>query len=175
MKKSSRLSFRISAKLDNKLETAVMQSNGELRDRSDFGYKAVIYYLNYLAHTKTQEDILMAALLIIADAKQIKTDEIREVEDKYKNRLLMISAIDVKTEHPKFSELMTLIDNLPSYIQEGYIICLDEVDFDGIEDLYEEVRDKYFLEGKTHLRTIEREVPVVVKGITKKSQPRSKR
>ena len=49
MKKDSRLSFRISSKLDDQIEKAIMLANGDIRDRSEFGIKSVIYYLNYLA------------------------------------------------------------------------------------------------------------------------------
>jgi hypothetical protein len=54
-------------------------------------------------------------------------------------KLLRIKAIDVKLDHPNFSELLTMIDNLPSKNQEDYIRRLDEVEFEGIEELCKEV------------------------------------
>ena len=151
MKKGSRLSFRISSKLDGTIEKAILQSQGEIRDRSEFGLKSVIYFLNYLAHTKSEEHVLMAAILKLAESKSIKTDDIDEISTVFQDKLQMIKEIDVKSEHPKFSELLTIIDNLPSKAQETYINRLDEVEFDQIEDLYKEVREKYYLEGKDPL------------------------
>ena len=151
MKKGSRLSFRISSKLDGTIEKAILQSQGEIRDRSEFGLKSVIHFLNYLAHTKSEEQVLMATILKLAESKRIQTSDIDEINTIYQDKLQMIKEIDVKLEHPKFSELLTIIDNLPSQDQENYILRLDETDFDGIEDLYKEVRERYYLTGKDPL------------------------
>lgn len=152
MKKNSRLSFRISNKLDNTIEKAIQQSQGEIRDRSEFGYKSVIYFLNYLAHTKTEEDVLMATILKLAKSNKIKSKAIRSINKKHQEKLQMIREIDVKSEHPKMSELLTIIDNLPTDIQEEYLIRLDEVEFDGIEDLYGDARNTYYLKGRDAIK-----------------------
>jgi hypothetical protein len=151
MKKGSRLSFRISSRLDGTIERAILQSNGEIRDRSEFGLKSVIYYLNYLTHTKTEEQVLMATILKLAESKSIETNDLDGIKAIFQEKLQMIKEIDVKSEHPKFSELLTIIDNLPSEVQESFIIRLDEIEFDGIDDLYTEVREKYYLTGKEPL------------------------
>lgn len=163
MKKGSRLSFRISSHLDGTIEKAIQQSQGEIRDRSEFGLKSVIYFLNYLAHTKSEEQVLMATILKLAESKSIQTSDIDEINTVFQDKLQMIKEIDVKSEHPKFSELLTIIDNLPSKNQEDYIIRLDEIDFEGIEELYKEVREKYYLEGKDPLimeDTIEKDIVI---------------
>jgi hypothetical protein len=160
MKKSSRLSFRITSKLDKNLEKAILQSQGEIRDRSEFGLKSVIYYLNYLAHTETEEHVLMATILKLAKTNKIQSDHIDEINTIYQEKLRMIREIDVKSEHPKFSELLTIIDQFAIGDQEDYIERLDEVDFDGIDELYKEIRERYYLEGKEPLKISEKEIPV---------------
>ncbi len=149
--------------MDNNIEKAILQSQGEIRDRSEFGLKSVIYYLNYLVHTTSEEQVLMAILLELAKAKNIDTEELDRISTIHEGRLRNLRETDVKSEHPRLSELLTIIDNLPTTIQEEYLVRLDEVEFDGIEDLYKEVRDKYFLEGKEPLRIVDRENLVLKK------------
>ena len=44
MAKDSRISFRISEELSKQIDQVILESEGEIRDRSEFGTKAVQYY-----------------------------------------------------------------------------------------------------------------------------------
>ncbi len=73
-------------------------------------YKFPIYDLNYLVHTKSEEHVLVATLLELAKAKNIDTEELDKISTIHEGRLRNLREIDAKAEHPRLSELLTIID-----------------------------------------------------------------
>jgi metal-responsive CopG/Arc/MetJ family transcriptional regulator len=75
-KKEARLSFRITNELSEDIDKVVDQTN-KIKDRSDFGTKAVSYYIAYLREELNIRESMKNA--IIALSKEINAEDLPDV------------------------------------------------------------------------------------------------
>lgn len=78
-KKESRLSFRITPELSTEID-GLIQDYKEIKDRSDFGTKAIKLYLSYLNEDLALKDIITSSIMAIAEeTKHQNLPEIRQL------------------------------------------------------------------------------------------------
>lgn len=143
MRKDSRLSFRISPLLNDRIEMAIEQSTGDIRDRSEFGTKAVEFYLDYLHSTVSENEIIINAVLKLANSFNVKLPEIEklvQIKEKIEKRL--------PSAHPKYAEIIKIRDKLPKETKEEINSKLLSANYEDIDEIYEFTRERYFMKGK---------------------------
>jgi hypothetical protein len=73
MNKTSRLSFRIEANVSQRIDELI-NLNPDIRDRTDFGTKSVMYYLNALEKEEEDMTLVIKALISLAESLDMKND-----------------------------------------------------------------------------------------------------
>lgn len=73
MNKTSRLSFRIEASVSQRIDELI-NLNPDIRDRTDFGTKSVMYYLNALNKEEEDMTLVIRALISLAGNLDMKDD-----------------------------------------------------------------------------------------------------
>ena len=73
MNKTSRLSFRIEASVSQRIDELI-NLNPDIRDRTDFGTKSVMYYLNALNKDEEDMTLVIRALISLAENMNMKDD-----------------------------------------------------------------------------------------------------
>ncbi len=73
MNKTSRLSFRIEASVSKRIDELI-NLNPDIRDRTDFGTKSVMYYLNALNKEEEDMTLVIRALISLAENMDMKDD-----------------------------------------------------------------------------------------------------
>lgn len=150
MRKDSRLSFRISNTLSTRIDDAIDRSEGQIRDRSEFGTKAITFYLDYIENTQSETELMLKSIISLADHIGLKTQEIDHVRNVLTSQTLLPSSISSnKTidSHPKFNDLMELRDKFPEEIQKQISDRLRDASYNDVEELYKEYQEKFYLEG----------------------------
>ena len=143
MRKDSRLSFRISPELDKRVELT-LSSNPNLRNRSEFGIKAVNFYLDYLKITENEQDKILQAVLALADHINLNSQEIiklREIQNVYEPSII---------EHPLYESILDIKERYLPEIQEEISEKLAKTEYDDLDKLFKEYQEKFFFEGIKH-------------------------
>lgn len=76
-KKESRLSFRITPELSEDIDGSIKELD-TIKDRSDFGTKAVKYYLSYLKEENNIREVIQNAILALS--QNIDGEELAEIK-----------------------------------------------------------------------------------------------
>ncbi|MDH5646407.1 MAG: hypothetical protein OEZ01_10385, partial [Candidatus Heimdallarchaeota archaeon] len=109
MKKDSRLSFRLSNNLSGKIQKIIDDSNGEIRDRSEFGTKAVEFYLNSLTNSISRKLTIINALISIIDTEKLTDPDILKAKEELEAIAIKIEDSGrIRDDHPKYAELILL-------------------------------------------------------------------
>ncbi|MDH5404029.1 MAG: hypothetical protein OEY49_16135 [Candidatus Heimdallarchaeota archaeon] len=82
--KDSRLSFRITPKLSEEIDSLVGKHD-QIRDRSEFGTKAIQFFIEYLRNSTTDEQLIMKGILSLASDKNIKSKELTQLSELYED------------------------------------------------------------------------------------------
>ena len=86
MNKTSRLSFRIEASVSQRIDELI-NLNPDIRDRTDFGTKSVMYYLNALNKEEEDMTLVIRALISLAENMDMKDEaqvkKLRKAFDDY--------------------------------------------------------------------------------------------
>ncbi len=86
MNKTSRLSFRIEASVSQRIDELI-NLNPDIRDRTDFGTKSVMYYLNALNKEEEDMTLVIRALISLAENMDMKDEaqvkKLRKAFDEY--------------------------------------------------------------------------------------------
>lgn len=144
MRKDSRLSFRISPRLSSRIDLAVKKSKGEIKDRSEFGTKAVDFYLNHLLSSDSDTDLIGKSILAIADKINATGTEFQVLRD-----LIYDDEFTPIENHPKFEELMILRERLPREQKKELSKRLFTAKYGELDKIFDEFSKKYYLEGNT--------------------------
>lgn len=97
-KKQSRLSFRISPLMSERIDMAIEHSGGDIRDRSEFGTKAVMAFLNHLEQTTDEIKIIYDALLLLGSKYNLDLPEIKKLHKHISDRERILSRLTVIEE-----------------------------------------------------------------------------
>ena len=89
MGKDARLSFRISSILSDRIDKAIDKSDGQIRDRSEFGTKAIKFYLDYIENTQSEDEIILKAILTLANHVGEKGADITKIEKILEERTMI--------------------------------------------------------------------------------------
>lgn len=88
--KNSRISFRIADDMNDKIDHLV-QIHEDIRDRSDFGNKALEFYIKYLEQTETKEQVIYRAIVSLArHSELLELEEIQELMIKFAGDPLIV-------------------------------------------------------------------------------------
>lgn len=150
MGKDSRLSFRISSLLDERIEKAIDKSGGQIRDRSELGTKSIKFYLDFIENTKSENEVILEAILALANNVGVKGEEITKI-DQLMEEKAMIPGEFVSgkhpQDHPEFSKLMGILekskDNTNFYKELS--TKLRDAAYEDVEDLYKTYSEKFLL------------------------------
>ena len=147
MRKDSRLSFRISHELDKRVEIAI-SADPTLRDRSEFGTKAINFYLDSLKITNGEQDKIIQAILALANQIKLESKEItklRAINNIHEPEIL---------EHPYYESVLDLKARFIPKIQEEIAVKLATAEYDDMDKLFNYYQEKYFIEGIEHKKQI---------------------
>ena len=90
MNKTSRLSFRIEKKTSESIDLLI-EDNPDIRDRTDFGTKSIIFYLENLKKNKDDMVLIIEALLSMTKPLNLEKDpdvkELKKLHKKYLTEL----------------------------------------------------------------------------------------
>lgn len=154
MRKDSRLSFRISNILSKRIDEAITSTGDQIRDRSEFGTKAIMFYLDYIENTQSEAEVMLKSIISLADHVGVNTEEINKIREMVsRQKLIPTSLTGVKTIdlHPKFDELMELRDKFSEDVQKEISDALRDATYSEIDELLTTYEKKFYLEG-TELR-----------------------
>lgn len=140
MRRDSRLSFRISPHKSSRIDLAVKKSKGELKDRSEFGTKAVDFYLNHLLSEDSDTDLIGKSILAIAEATATTGLEIQALRD-----LIYDDGFSPIENHPKFEELMVLREKLPRAQKKDLSTRLFTAKYGEVDKIYSHYLEQYNL------------------------------
>jgi hypothetical protein len=152
MRKDSRLSFRISNNLSKRIDLSIDKSEGQIRDRSEFGTKAITFYLDYIENTQSETELMLQSIVSLAEHIGLDTKEIKYVRNILDSQTLLPSSISSnKTidSHPKFSDLMDLREKFSEEIQKEISDKLRDASYSDVDIIYDEYEKNYYLEGTT--------------------------
>ncbi|MHA2252475.1 MAG: hypothetical protein ACXAD7_19070 [Candidatus Kariarchaeaceae archaeon] len=152
MPKGERLTFRISPELNKRIEIAVTQSEGSIRDRSELGTKAIQFFLEYLRGSVDQREAIIQAIVALAKLTETSSPEIQILESIYRN-----SEPLEKESHPKYEEILILKERFTTEIQDEIDDQLKAASFDDIDQINNFYKEKFYLEGIEQKRTIKKE------------------
>ena len=147
MRKDSRLSFRISPELSKRVEFAI-SSDPNIKDRSEFGTKAINFYLDYLKLAESEQDKILQAVLILADHIKLNTPEIielRELQDVHEPSIV---------EHPRYESILNFKERFLPEIKEEISDKLTKAEYDDIDSIFNEYQEKFYVEGIEHKKLL---------------------
>ena len=88
MNKTSRLSFRIEKNTSDSID-GLIEDNPDIRDRTDFGTKSIIFYLNNLKKNKEDMILIIDALLSMSKPMNLDKDpDVKELKKLHKKYLV---------------------------------------------------------------------------------------
>ena len=147
MRKDSRLSFRISPELSKRVELAIF-SDLNLRDRSEFGTKAVNFYLDFLKISENEQDKILQAVLALADHIKLESKEIKKLRGV--NNIHEPSIF----EHPRYESVLDLKERFLPEIQEEISDELANADYDDLDKLFNKYQEMFYKYGIKHKKEI---------------------
>lgn len=156
MRKDARLSFRISHTLSGRVDKAIHKSAGQIRDRSEFGTKAIQFYLDYIENTQSEEEIIFRAILGLSENVGYTSKEIDKIGKILNSRMLIpktLSSNKMPETHPDFEKLLELREKLDAETQKELSNKLRDITYDEITDLYETYHDQYHMKGTKKRKT----------------------
>ncbi len=148
MRKDSRLSFRISPELSKRVELTI-SSDPNIRDRSDFGTKAVNFYLNHLKISENEQDKILQAVLALANHIKLNTTEVVKLRDIGKVHEPAI------IEHPLYESILDLKGRFLPEIQEEITNKLATAEYNDLDEIFKTYQEKFFLEGIEHKKKLQ--------------------
>ena len=152
MGKDARLSFRISDMLSDRIDQALQHAEGQIRDRSEFGTKAIKFYLDYIENTQSEDEIILNAIVSLANHVGENGSEIARIEKIIKERTMipsLLSSNKVPESHPDFEKLIGLLEKIDDEsLYKELSTKLKDALYDDIPQLYEEYSSAFFL-GKS--------------------------
>jgi len=149
MGKDSRLSFRLSELLSRRIDHAIDMADGQIRDRSEFGTKAIKFYLDYIENTAAEDELILNAILSLAEHIGVQGGEIPQIKDILRERTLfpeIISSRKLPEHHPDFEKLMGLVDRInDDELYKELTTKLRDASYEDIAGLYQEYSEAFFL------------------------------
>lgn len=67
--------------MNEEIEKVIQLSDGKIRDRSEFGTKAIEFYLNYLLNTTTEREIIISAIHKLGQILDIDLPDLSKLRD----------------------------------------------------------------------------------------------
>jgi len=158
MGKDSRLSLRISKTLDERITKAIEQSDGQIRDRSEFGTKAVKFYLDYIENTKSEDELILDAILALAKRTGIHGEEFTHIEKQISNFHVPKQPVSKKVpqDHPEFNKILALIEKYNEIDDHKAIKriqqAVDDAAFEDVPGIYQKFVDEFFLNSPNGMK-----------------------
>ena len=79
--KKKRLSFRISNEMSIEIDSMIKKSQGGIRDRSEFGTKAVSHFIRYVKMEEESVEVIAKAILELAEKNSHESDAISSLKE----------------------------------------------------------------------------------------------
>jgi hypothetical protein len=140
MRKDSRLSFRISESMSDRIDRAIGQTGGQIRDRSEFGTKAVQFYLDFIENAHSMEELMSKSILALADHIGIESNEIKQIRalSKQKTRIpKMLADVPSVESHPRYNDAVNLYSELKEEEQKKLSYELRDAGYEDIDKIYQ--------------------------------------
>lgn len=140
MRKDSRLSFRISGTLSERIDRAIEKAGGQIRDRSEFGTKSVEFYLDFIENAYSMEDLINRSIIALANHIGLNSPEITEIKQlsEQKMRIPNLVAEAKRTQdHPQFENTVNLLEKLEGQDAKSLSYILRDAGYEDIEDIYQ--------------------------------------
>ncbi len=144
--KSNRLSFRIPNQINNQIERCIERMPNNIIDRSDFGTRAVIHYINYLTSQNYKKFKTLEIITKIADKLKITEPEIIRIKELLENEKFMNHIFEVKTEHLYYQQLIDIVGKMNNQNRQKYVEMIKNANYSEIYDLFCKAQETYFLE-----------------------------
>ncbi len=152
MSKDNRLSFRISQHLSARVDRAIDRSAGQIRDRSEFGTKATKFYLDYIENIKSEDEVMLEAILALAGKIGERSAEISDIKTYLEEKTMipnLLSSYKEPNTHPDFSRLLNLYEMYDEGEDKKLLSStIQDATYDDIGEIYKEWTDLYFSSGK---------------------------
>jgi len=156
MGKDSRLSFRISNTLSDRVDRAIDRSDGQIRDRSEFGTKAVTFFLDYIENAVAEDELILNAILGLAKHVGEYGEEVEQIRNILQERTMIPSVLSsnkLPETHPDFQKLLGLMDQIrDEEMHEDLTNRLRDASYEDIGSIYKEYSDAFFLGNRGPLK-----------------------
>lgn len=134
---SSRLSLRLPPILSSKIDVAVHKSQGRIRDRTEFGIRAIQTYLQYIETRQCQDSITQLGKAILTLWERLVLPD----DSTYQKLLCVVYGKQFSpfVSHRHFRSLMRIRDSLPLLQQKRLDRRLLSAKKWELDQIYEEV------------------------------------